>query len=267
MPVSREPKPLRWCTYKPITLLVRCLHLAEAIQTGKTGKFQPRAVHSNVVQNLGVKVLWFSALKPMSSNNKYGNVSHILAMNAVMDRFAENLYFIDQTVYEGHTSTRVLLTRNSHAGTLTGVGFNDYGAPLKRNPQDGLWYHVTRCLNDQDEDHDHELELGIEVDDDDLSWMYSMAKILPNDHTLANKGVGEHGSGCHHYNVYNMTCPSALSADDTRRVLQAKCPKLVHPDKVFVEKDLGPKLNTDANDTKLTAKKKKRNNKNKIRQQ
>lgn len=177
------------------------------------------------------QVIWFSASQHLSDNNKYGNVSHTICIESIMERFGVHLYFIDQTITPSHTFTRVLLTPNSHENDLNNVGFNDYGTPLKLNPANQLWYHTTQCQNSRTlETHKHELEVAIEVNLNDLSWVYNNCVIRPNNHSKANSEIYTKDFGanhCNHYNYYGNICPSPFDEAKTRQILQEKCHKII----------------------------------------
>lgn len=222
-----SPGPVKEPQYGSLDTLTRSLHFPDFQLCYDQKKMATRPIKMGKNSYLGGigEILWFGpSLSTTFDHNWYGNVSFIISLQDLVDRFGSNFYYVDKQEFETHIASRTILSKKSLT-TLPRVDTSTYGSPIFKE-SNRHWQHVTKCRSSRfGTILQHRLEIAIEADSNDCKWIYKQATIKPNSHHLANTmGIGFGSTACHRYNTFNKNCPYQLSRDMTFQKLMTEYP-------------------------------------------
>lgn len=220
-------RPLNGPDYEDFSAIGRSLHFEDFLTCWKRRALVPHPIKSRpqyVPRSL--QVLWFAPAKKPTEHNFYGNVTFAISFAKVRARLGEKFYYIDQSVYNTHVVTRIILSRNNL--TYETVDFNDFntGSPMVRGTPSN-WHHAARCnsaASRYNQSKPHELEIGLHVTSEDCVWFFRNCTIHANNHSNANSGSHH---VCHRYNTFGRTCPYSLTNEVTVALLRTWLERLL----------------------------------------
>lgn len=162
-------------------------------------------------------MLWFAPSKKPTEHNFYGNVTFSISFAEVHARFGLKFYYVDQSQYNTHDVTRILLSRNNFNYKTVEYGELDAGSPMILKPP-GRWKHAAGCkpASIYSARKLHELEIALHVTPEDCAWLFRKCTISVNNHSNANSRQPRSHSTyqphiCHRYNLFHRPCPYSLS--------------------------------------------------------
>ena len=230
---------LNYAVYEEMESVTRCLHWEDFMESFEKKMLVPQQVRDSKVFQSD-NVLWFAPTAPMEDHNMFGNVSFVIDWEHLLNKMGPHIYEIDQALFNDHSYTRLLLTKEEYTGVnpkLHKVNLDSPNSVLKN--ENRIYSHIVIAQCKTGRTGPHQLQIAVEADKSDARWLFENCSIFANDHKQANycaseyyghdiiKSTGERRVyapyRCYKYNTgTDVMCPNGWSKKETEQWLTDK---------------------------------------------
>ncbi|CAL4121756.1 unnamed protein product [Meganyctiphanes norvegica] len=219
--------------YEPFTDIERCVHIQDVLDFNKHSLSTSRISRKDKshLENKGFDVLWFGISSTQSSHHVYGNISFVIRLQTLLDKFrsSRKLYYLETVERFDSVMSRLIFTSRSinELGPANMLDMRRVGYPLFQDSC-GTYYHLKSIPGYR---HGHNIEILIDMPrtrPSDAKWLFDSCRKIPVNHQHANFLNFQTGKYrvciCYKYNNRQKECPFPFSEEQTCSHMKRECP-------------------------------------------